>query len=189
MLRLAPRPSATHRISTGARCRPVALCTVLLLVLAACATPPPAPPAQSLPLPPPPPPIRSSVHATWTFQRRPHECEATARAGAVSLRIVAREARPVLLTLSPLASDAPHWLRLRFAGPAGTWAIEAAAPHGHSAVASFGPGTTGLSRLLIMLSGGTLTPEQPAAGLPAIVLPPSGADGTHWFDCVQHTSG
>ena len=158
---------------------------LLALALAACTPAPPAPPAESaLPLPPPPPPAaRPVARAAWTFQRLPKECRATARAGRFSLTVLARDSHPILLILAP----APHRrLELRFAGPAGTWAIEATAPPGHPAAASFGPGDTGLSRLLIMLSGGTLSPQPPAARLPPIGLPPSGPEGTRWFDCVRN---
>jgi hypothetical protein len=165
--------------------------TLLALTLAACTSPsaPPQPaPAPSLPLPPPPPPAsRPIAHASWSFQRLANECRATARAGRISLAVIARSGHPIVLVLSPVGPLPNHRLTLRFAGAAGNWAVEAAAASTHAAVASFGPGDTGLSRLLIMLSGGTVVPEHPATDLPPINLPPSGADGANWFGCVRRT--
>jgi hypothetical protein len=186
-------PPRQDRTRTARRLRwPGALGTLLALALAACtalpAPPQPAPP-PSLPLPPPPPPApRLVAHASWSFQRGPNECRATARAGRISLAVIARGGHPIVLVLSPVGPLPHHRLTLRFAGAAGNWTVEAAATGGHAAVALFGPGDTGLSRLLIMLSGGTVIPEHPAADLPLISLPPSGADGAHWFGCVRNMS-
>jgi hypothetical protein len=185
--RASPRPPGARRAYHLPRV--AVLGTLLALTLAACTSPsaPPQPaPAPSLPLPPPPAP-RPVAHASWSFQRLPSECRATARAGRISLAVIARDGHPIVLLLSPVGPLPNHRLTLRFAGAAGNWTVEAAAASTHAAVASFGSGDTGLSRLLIMLSGGTVVPEHPAADLPVISLPPSGADGANWFSCVRRT--
>jgi hypothetical protein len=48
---------------------------------------------------------------------------------------------------------------------------------------------TGLSRLLLMLSGGTVTTGPAGSGVPRLELPPSGAAGGLWFDCVRGLRG
>ena len=129
------------------------------------------------------------LHATWHFQPTPDNCRATVQAGRVTLAISAGHAGPIRLVLSQPAPEAGPLapgtrVQLRFTGPAGTWQISGAATRDNAAVFSFGAGEDALSRLLIMLSGGTIDPEAP--GLPLISLPASNADGTIWFTCVRH---
>ncbi len=50
-------------------------------------------------------------------------------------------------------------------------------------------GDTGLSQLLFMLSGGTVIAGSAGSGVPLLSLPPSGAEGGRWFDCVRELRG
>jgi hypothetical protein len=166
---------------------------LIALALTACATTQPAappPPTPTLPLPSPPRPApRAVAHATWTFEQQPDECRATARAGHLMLSVVARDAQPIQLILSPVPPRPHGHMELRFTGPAGNWVLSASKTRNRSAIASFGSGDTGLSRLLLMLSGGTLTAGPGGSGVPRLSLPPSGAEGGRWFDCVRGLRG
>jgi hypothetical protein len=166
---------------------------LMALALTACATqqsaaPPPPSPTRAPP-PRPPPAPRAVAHATWTFERQPDECRATAHAGHLTLSVVAHDARPIVLTLSPVPPRPHGHLELHFTGPAGNWELTAAKTRYRSAVASFGSGDIGLSRLLLMLSGGTVTAGPAGSGVPLLSLPPSGAEGGRWFDCVRDLRG
>ncbi len=166
---------------------------LIALALTACATTQPTAPAPPTPtLPPPlprPPAPRAVAHATWTFQRQPDECRAIAHAGRVTLSVVAHDARPILLILAPVPPRPHGRLELHFTGPAGNWVLSAAKTRYRSAIASFGSGDTGLSQLLFMLSGGTVIAGSAGSGVPLLSLPPSGAEGGRWFDCVRELRG
>lgn len=182
-------PHPARRCSDRPRAR-VLFFVLIALALTACATSrpaPPPPPAPARPLPRPAP--RGVAHASWTFQQQPDECRATARAGHFNLSVVARATDPILLILSPVRRLRHGRLELQFTGPAGKWALSAAETRYHAAIASFGSGDTGLSRLLLMLSGGTVTAGPAASGVPLLKLPPSGADGGRWFGCVRGIRG
>jgi hypothetical protein len=196
----AAMPPAVNRLPTRHR-RVHATLVLLSLCLAACMPTPPPPPlpeaALPPPPPPPPPPPHQVLHATWVFAATQEECQATARAPRTDLAIGIRHATPLRLLLSvprpPGVTDRPATLRARFSGPAGTWALGGSlTPRSASTMGGtvpLGADDVALSRLLLMLSGGMLTLESPVMGLPTLVLPPSGADGSRWFACVRERLG
>ena len=168
------------------RCRTTQVLAVVL-ALASCA-PPPAPP-QATVLPEPPPstpvrPVRPVLHAAWSFQATPEACIAQAKAGPASLSVAIRQTGPIRLTLT-LPVDPPDQALARFSGPAGSWDIRAAAIHHHGASFILPRTDTSLGRILILLSGGQLIPEQTEA--PILSLPESGAAGRHWFGCARYS--
>ena len=158
----------------------------LAVVLSACATPPPEPPPREATMAPPTPvlssPARPILRAAWRFEQDATACIATAAAGRNALRITVRHRVPVQLSLS-LADAAPLSARLRFAGTAGGWQVQAQRAATHLLAATLGSDDTALGRVLILLSGGTLEIGEAGQGLPAISLPPSGGEGQTWFDC------
>lgn len=166
------------------RCR-TTLILPLALALAQCAPAAPPPPAAALPEPPPPPPVRQVrpvLRADWTFQASPDACIATARAGSASLTVAVRATGPVRLTLV-LPQDLPDHALARFHGPAGSWEIRAAAASRHAAIFLLPRTETTLGRILVLLGGGQLVPEQ--LMLPILALPESGGGGRRWFACAR----
>jgi hypothetical protein len=165
------------------------LILLLALLPACCAPKPPAPaPVATLPLPPPPPaprPARPVLHATWSFDSDAESCTAIARAGATQLQIVVRPGGPIRLSLS-LPMEPPARPVARFAGPAGRWLIAGAHAGRREAIFPLDHNEGGLSRILMLLSGGTFDLQPPEDDLPILLLPGSGHDGDRWFACARH---
>lgn len=173
---------------TGGRSLRILLAPLTALALACCAPPPqppPAPPpAVALPLPPPPPVVAPTLHAAWSFQVTAKDCLALAQAGRSRLEIAVRPEGAIRLVLS-LPQDAPARPIAYFSGPAGHWLI-AGAPLAHRQALFLLPrNDTSLSRILMLLSGGTFAPGPADLALPMLSLPESGADGRHWFACAR----
>lgn len=163
---------------------------VLLLALsAACCTTPSAPPNSAEPAPevlgpPPPPAPRPVLRAAWSFQAKPDACTAIAKAGATSMQIVVRREGLIRLTVA-VRGDAPAKPVVHFDGPAGRWLI-AGGPAGPRLEGFYlARDETSLSRILMLLSGGTLNLEPRGEDLPILSLPESGAEGQQWFACVR----
>ena len=163
---------------------------VLLLALspACCTTTPPAPkPAESAREvlgPPAPRAARPVLHAAWSFQTEPDACTAVAKAGATSLQISVRRQGPIRLTMS-VPGDAPAKPAARFNGPAGRWLIAGSPAGRRQDLFTLARDETSLSRILMLLSGGTLNLEPPGEDLSILSLPESGAEGQQWFACVR----
>lgn len=164
--------------------------SVLLLALlpACCAAPKPPPPP---PAPPPeaqaPPPVhvvRPVLHAAWSFQTGPNACVALARAGRASLQIAVRREGVIRLTLS-LPGDAPDKPVARFSGPAGHWLVAGVQADHRAAVFTLARSETSLSRILMLLSGGTFNVEPADPAVPILSLPELGPEGQQWFACVR----
>jgi hypothetical protein len=168
------------------RTRPAATAfAALILLLSACSKPPP--PKTAPAAPPPPPPAKAAravVHAAWAF-RTGQDCIAVAAAGRVRLTVAVRRTGPVRLTVVTPAEAAGRPVA-RFRGPAGAWSVHGIVS-GREAVFSMGRDMDALSRVLMLLSGGVLELEPPDADWPVLDLPPSGADGQQWFDCVRNS--
>jgi hypothetical protein len=167
--------------------RPSTLVLLLALLPVCCAAPQP-PPKPPEPAPeaqaPPPRQARPILRAAWSFQSTPDACVAVAKAGAASLQISVRREGPIRLTIS-LPGDTPASPVARFSGPAGRWLITGIHGGPHAAVFTLDRNETSLSRILVLLSGGTLTLEPAGGDLPILSLPESGADGQQWFGCVR----
>jgi hypothetical protein len=160
---------------------------LLALVPASCSTPPPPPkPAEPPPeaVAPPPRPVRPILHAAWSFQTGPDACVAVAKAGPASLQVAVRRAGLIRLTVS-LPGGAPRRPVARFAGPAGRWLISGSNPVHREALFTLERNDASLSRILILLSGGTLNLEPPGEDFPILSLPETGAEGQQWFTCVR----
>jgi hypothetical protein len=173
--------------SPGSRLRSM---FVLLLALspACCATTPPPPepaaPAPEVLGPPAPPAVRPVLHAAWSFHTEPDACIAVARASAASLQIAVRREGLIRLTMS-LPGDAPAKPVVRFNGPAGRWMIPGTPAGRRQDLFTLARNETSLSRILVLLSGGTLDLQPPGEDLPILSLPESGANGQQWFACVR----
>jgi hypothetical protein len=163
---------------------------VLLLALspACCTTPPPPPkPAEPVPEvlgPPVPHAARPVLHAAWSFQTEPDACTAVAKAGAAALQIAVRREGRIRLTVS-VPAGAPAKPAVRFNGPAGRWLIPGSPAGPRQDVFTLARDDISLSRILMLLSGGTLNLEPPGEDLPILSLPESGAEGQQWFACVR----
>jgi hypothetical protein len=114
------------------------------------------------------------------------QCVAAADAGAAGVHVTIRRNEPVQLTVSLAAQPAPSTpVTLRFSGPAGNWQVLAHRSSSHAVGVALGSDNTALSRVLVLLSGGTLdvgVPDQPLASL---AIAASDTRGQLWFDCAR----
>lgn len=162
---------------------------LLALVPVCCTSPHPAPkPAEPAPEPPPPPrhAARPTLRAAWSFQAGPDACVALAKAGGTSLRITVHPEGLVRLTMS-VPGDAPDRPVAHFNGPAGHWLLLGSHVGRSEALFTLGRDEISLSRILMLLSGGTLNLEPPDEDLPILSLPESGAEGQAWFVCARNS--
>ena len=134
------------------------------------------------------PPARPLLRGTWRFEQDDTACVATLIAGRDSLTVTIRRTAPGRLALA-LEDAAPATARLRFTGNSGNWQIVAQRAGARSLVAALGPDNLALSRVLVLLGGGTLELGDAAQGLPAIGLPAAGTPGQAWFDCARDKLG
>ena len=158
----------------------------LALVLSACTPSQPVQPPREETMAPATPVIRPAarplLRGTWRFAQDPAACVATLVAARDALTLAVHRNGPVRLTLA-LDEPAPTTARLRFAGSGGNWQIVAQQAGARSLAATLGTGDIALSRVLVLLGGGTLEIGQAEQGLPAISLPAAGEQGQAWFDC------
>ena len=158
----------------------------LALVISACTAPQPEPPPREetmAPATPVVPPItRPVLRGTWRFDQDAATCVATLVAARDTLTVSVRRNAPVRLALT-LNEPPPATARLRFAGSGGRWQIVAQRAGARSLAGTLGTGDLALSRVLVLLGGGTLEIGEAEQGLPAISLPAAGEQGQAWFDC------
>jgi hypothetical protein len=144
---------------------------------------------------PPKSAAREVVRAQWVFKANGDLCSARAVGRATELTVTVRRGQPVQLVIAHAARqptpDAPPAtvarvpVQLRFAGQAGNWQA-AAVMAGEASVASTLPlDDLSLSRIVMLLSGGTLELADPAVQFPIIQLPVSGVEGQTWFNCTR----
>lgn len=165
-----------------------------VLFLVGCSSPPheEPPPEAPAPLPvPPTPPVRRApsqpLRTTWTFRAGEDECVATAAGGGATAAVSVQRDSPIRLLVSLPAAPvppAPANTAVRFAGPAGSWQVTARATGRQFAVA-IGSDETALSRILVLLSGGTLDLGDPGKPVASLTVSPSDAQGQNWFDCAR----
>jgi hypothetical protein len=160
----------------------------LVLVVCACTAPQPTQPPREETMAPATPVVRSATHpllrGTWRFDQDAAACVATLAAGRDTLTISVRRNVPVRLALA-LGEPAPATARLRFTGNSGNWQIGAQRAGDRSLGATLGADTIALSRVLVLLGGGTLDVGEAEQGLPAISVPAAGGQGQTWFDCSR----
>ena len=159
------------------------------LVLSACTTlQPEKPPREETMAPPAPvvrPPARPLLRGTWRFEQDAAACVATLVAGRDTLMVSVRRNAPVRLALA-LDDTAPAIARLRFTGGSGgRWQIVAQRAGARSLAGTLGTGDLALSRVLVLLGGGTLEIGEAEQALPALGLPAAGEQGQAWFDCAR----
>lgn len=130
----------------------------------------------------PPSPPRPTPQISWAFQQGEDDCIATAAGdGAAALLTVSR-AGPIRLNVSvrSLPSKNRANVPLRFAGGAGNWQLTARPTAAREFAADLGSGDMALSRVLSLLSGGTLE-----VGSQRVAIVPAGSQGQQWFDCAR----
>ena len=166
----------------------------VLLLLSGCQAVPgraPVPPDALLPLPPghPPPPTQAREPARWRFDSAAGRCTAAAIGRTTRLQITLRAGHAALFVLyAPLGMkrDGPTAPgALGFHGAAGDWTATARIGPGSLAVAALRLDDQAVSRVALLLDGGTLAPIGAGAALPALLLPPAGAAGRHWYGCAR----
>lgn len=117
--------------------------------------------------------------AKWAFDGN-GTCKATATSPGATLELTADRTTAVI-ALRYQAANAPRGAALlRLSGPAGSWSLPARAV-GRAVRVSRTMDEDAASRLLVLLSGGTLAAGR-AGGLS---LPNAGEAGRAWFECVR----
>ena len=162
-----------------------------MLLLSGCASPPPddgrheaVAPIAPGPVKPPPP---RTLRAAWKFDSSQNECVAVAAAGSTSLRVTVRDEAPIRLVvvLAPVFTDTPAVVPLHFTGPAGNWQITARRAGRNTLGVSLSDNNAALSRVLVLLSGGTLEIGAPPHIIVTFAISPSDTNGQNWFDCAR----
>ena len=125
------------------------------------------------------------IRTEWTFRAGDDECTAIAAAAGTSLSVTVRRNTPIrLMLLLPSSSNAPS-LPVRFRGPAGGWVASARRFGARQLNVTLGADQDALSRVLVLLNGGTLQVGEPAQPIALFVIRPSEAQGQGWFDCAR----
>ena len=128
------------------------------------------------------------LHAAWSFITNKDECVAVAAAGATALRVMVQHAAPIRLTVSlatPLAQNQRD-VPLSFTGPAGNWRMTARRFATRQAGLTLPADNLALSRVLVLLSGGTLELGPPDHPIASLAIGPSETKGQLWFDCARN---
>jgi hypothetical protein len=165
----------------------------LMLLLVSCAQP--LPPGEEgrreASVPAVPPLVRrvptEVVRTTWTFHSSDEECTAIAAAPGTSLQVTVRRDAPIRLVvaLAPAPATRPVTAPLRFNGSAGSWQVTARRTAARQFTVALGSDDTALSRILILLSGGTLELGRPPQPIVSLAISPSDTQGQTWFDCAR----
>lgn len=169
----------------------LALIGVLGLCLTACNTPPPVlgmpqPPPPALPQAPPPTPVAPApVTSSWRFNGS--ACSARASGPGLSLDVIASGSE-VRLLISPtrrisrrVNTDVP----VAFIGRSGNWTLAGHISNVRQIAAVSPMSEDAVSRVLVLLSGGTIRTDNGRAGLPILRVPDAGQPGRAWFECVK----
>lgn len=181
-----------------ARRRPAAPAAILAaaatLILAGCETttaPPPDPAAVTVPrrIAPATPRAIRAADAVWSFRTEGASCAASAAHPALTLTVAVRDGRTVEVSLRPGAGVPAARRRdgsdLVFSGPAGSWRARGRAGPARAIVLAQPLDEVAAGRILVMLEGGAIEVGGPGMGWPVLRLPPSGAAGRGWFECVR----
>jgi hypothetical protein len=169
----------------------LALFGVLGVGLAACTPPPavvavPEPPPSAAPQPPPPAPVAPALVASnWSFDRS--ACSAKASGPGLSLDVTtsSTELSLVIRTSRRVSLRPATEVPFAFTGRSGNWTL-AGRLTGPRQIAAVSPmSEDAVSRVLVMLSGGTIRISNRRAGLPTLRVPDAGQPGRSWFECVK----
>jgi hypothetical protein len=127
------------------------------------------------------------IRTTWTFRSNDEECTAIASASDSSVQVSVRRDAPIRLVvaLSPAPVPRPVTVPLRFTGSAGSWQVTARRAAARQFTVALGSDDTALSRVLILLSGGTLELGRPPQPIVSLAISPSDTQGQTWFDCAR----
>jgi len=165
----------------------------LMLLLASCAQP--LPPGEEgrreASIPAVPPFIRhvpnEIVRTTWTFRSSDEECTAIAAGPGTSLQVAVRRDAPIRLVvaLAPAPTPRPVNAPLHFTGSAGSWQVTARRTAARQFTVALGSDDIALSRILVLLSGGTLELGRPPQPIVSLAISPSDTQGQTWFDCAR----
>jgi hypothetical protein len=169
----------------------LALIGVLGIGLAAC-TPPP--PAVTVPPPPPPPPAQplppspvtpAPVTSNWSFDRS--SCSAKASGPGLSLDVIASRTELHLLihTTHGVSRRANTETPVAFTGRSGSWSIAGRVANAREIAAVSPISEDVVSRVLVLLSGGTIRTGNGRIGVPILRVPDAGQPGRIWFECVK----
>lgn len=126
--------------------------------------------------------------AVWSFQMGKALCAASAAHPALTLTITVRDGRLVEVVLRSAAGTRTAYRRgssyLAFSGPTGSWRIPGRVGPDRAVRLSQSLDEAAASRVLMLLEGGTVEIAG-GRGWPVLKLPPSGAAGRDWFECVR----
>ena len=101
------------------------------------------------------------------------------------MHVTIRRNEPVQLTVSLAAQPVPNTVSLRFSGPAGNWQAQAHRSSSRAVGVVLGSDNTALSRVLVLLSGGTFDVGPPDQALASLAIAASDTRGQLWFDCAR----
>lgn len=169
----------------------LALFGVLGMGLAACtpapvvvAVPPPPPPAPLQP-PPPPPLPPAPVASSWSFDGS--ACSAKASGPGLSLDVTASstELSLVIHAARRVSQRANTDVPIAFTGRAGNWTVAGRLAAPRQITAASPMSEDAVSRVLVLLSGGTIRINNGRAGLPTLRVPDAGQPGRSWFECAK----
>ena len=128
---------------------------------------------------------RVVVRANWTFSSGDEECTALAAAGGNSLAVTVRRDAPIRVAITLAApAQVPVAAQLHFTGQASNWQAMAKRSSLRQVAVSLGADEDALSRILVLLGGGTLE-VGPSPQPITFNIGPSDAQGQDWFDCAR----
>jgi hypothetical protein len=159
----------------------LAACTPAPVVVAVPQPPPPAPPQ-----PPPPPPVAPApVASNWSFDRT--ACSAKASGPGLSLDVTASSAelRLVLHMARRVSLRANTDVPIAFTGRSGNWTLAGRLAVPRQLTAASPMSEDAVSRVLVLLSGGTIRISNGRSGLPPLRVPDAAQAGRSWFECVK----
>jgi hypothetical protein len=103
------------------------------------------------------------------------------------MQIAVRRDAPLrlVIALPSRPQPAPRTLPVRFTGPAGSWQAAGRLTAPRELTVALGADELALSRILVVLSGGTLDVGEPGQLVVSLAVGPSDAGGQEWFDCAR----
>jgi hypothetical protein len=167
------------------------LALIGVLGLAACTSPPPVvsapqPPPPTPPQPPPPAPAAPApVASSWSFDRS--ACSAKASGPGLSLDVTTSSAELsfVIHATRRVSQRANTDLPIAFTGRSGSWTVTGRLAAPRQITAASPMSEDAVSRVLVLLSGGTIRINNGRAGLPTLRVPDAGQPGRSWFECAK----
>jgi hypothetical protein len=163
---------------------------VLAMVCGCAAVPsanPPRPPRTEVTVarPRPEPRVRTT---TWQFVVRPGACIASASDGGSRFGVSVEATGVGFLLASTPPGRAPRVAEtttLSFSGPEGEWRLGAERRMNGPVTTQLGLDEPAAVHVLALIGGGTVSAERGGANIQTLRLPPGGAEGRAWFECVR----